>query len=104
MFSSLMRRSVATAAILAFTTSLAMAEVVYNRGNSGDPETLDHHKTSTVYEANILRDLYEGLVIYDAKAQVIPGVATDWTVSDDGLVYTFNLREDAKWSNGDTVT
>ncbi|MEM6617218.1 MAG: peptide ABC transporter substrate-binding protein [Pseudomonadota bacterium] len=99
-----MRRSVATAAILAFTTSLAMAEVVYNRGNSGDPETLDHHKTSTVYEANILRDLYEGLVIYDAKAQVIPGVATDWTVSDDGLVYTFNLREDAKWSNGDTVT
>ena len=43
--------------------------VTYIRGNDADPETLDQHKTSTVDEANILRDLYEGLVIYDAKAQ-----------------------------------
>lgn len=76
----------------------------YVRGNDGDPETLDQHKTSTVAEANILRDLYEGLVIYDAAANVVPGVAESWTISDDGTVYTFRLRDDAIWSNGDPVT
>jgi oligopeptide transport system substrate-binding protein len=82
----------------------AATAATYVRGNDGDPETLDQHKTSTVAEANILRDLYEGLVVYDTKAQVIPGVATDWTISEDGTVYTFTLRNDAKWSNGDPVT
>ncbi|MEM1344889.1 MAG: peptide ABC transporter substrate-binding protein, partial [Pseudomonadota bacterium] len=81
----------------------ALAETVYFRGNDGDPETLDQHKTSTVVEANLLRDLYEGLVIYDPAAQVIPGVATEWTISEDGATYTFTLREDARWSNGDAV-
>ncbi|WP_205319946.1 peptide ABC transporter substrate-binding protein [Notoacmeibacter marinus] len=75
----------------------------YVRGNDGDPETLDQHKTSTVVEARILRDLYEGLVVYDAKAEIIPGVAESWETSEDGLVYTFKLRDDAKWSNGDPV-
>lgn len=82
----------------------ASAETVYNRGNSADPESLDPHKTSTVYEAAILRDLFEGLVMQDATAKVIPGVAESWTVSQDGTVYTFKLRDDAVWSNGDPVT
>ncbi len=82
----------------------AEAQVVYHRGNTADPETLDQHKTSTTYEAHLLRDLYEGLVIYDAAANVVPGVATEWSVSEDGTVYTFTLRDDAKWSNGDPVT
>lgn len=85
-------------------TATASAEVVYHRGNTADPETLDQHKTSTTYESNILRDLYEGLVTYNAKGKAIPGVAESWTVSDDGLVYTFKLRDNAKWSNGDPVT
>lgn len=95
-----MTAGVGLAALLA---GASLAEVVYHRGNDADPETLDQHKTSTVSEAHILRDMYEGLVIYDPQAQVIPGVATEWSVSDDGLVYTFNLRDDAKWSNGDAV-
>lgn len=82
----------------------AFAEVVYNRGNDTDPTTLDHQKTSTVAEGNIFRDLYESLVTQDAKAKVVPGVAESWTVSDDGLKYTFKLRANAKWSNGDPVT
>ncbi|MBL4786396.1 MAG: peptide ABC transporter substrate-binding protein [Cohaesibacteraceae bacterium] len=93
----------ATAFVVPLAVAPALAESVYHRGNTGDPETLDQHKTSTVYEAHILRDLYEGLVIYDADAKVVPGVATSWSTSDDGLVYTFNLRKDAKWSNGDPV-
>ena len=85
-------------------SSAALAEVVYNRGNAADPETLDPHKTSTTYEAHVMRDLFEGLVMQDAKANLIPGAAESWTVSDDGLVYTFKIRADAVWSNGDPVT
>ena len=87
----------------AFTVP-AFAEVVYNRGNSGDPESLDPHKTSTVNEAHILRDLFEGLVMQDKDANTIPGAAESWTVSDDGTVYTFKLRQGATWSDGSPVT
>ncbi|WP_171173306.1 peptide ABC transporter substrate-binding protein [Ruegeria sp. HKCCD8929] len=82
----------------------AASAATYMRGNDGNPETLDQHKTSTVAEANILRDLYEGLVVYTPAAEVTPGVAEEWEVTDDGLVYTFKLRQDANWSNGDPVT
>jgi len=82
----------------------SFAEVVYNRGNAADPESLDPHKTSTVYEAAILRDLFEGLVMQDAKSNLIPGAAESWTLSDDGTVYTFKLRKDGVWSDGSPVT
>ncbi|WP_068317997.1 peptide ABC transporter substrate-binding protein [Polycladidibacter hongkongensis] len=97
------RMTALAAALVAATSLTAAAEVVYHRGNSADPETLDQHKTSTTYEAHILRDLYEGLVAYGANGKVIPGVAESWTTSADGLVYTFKLRDNAKWSNGDPV-
>jgi oligopeptide transport system substrate-binding protein len=85
-------------------SSLSYASAVtYVRGNDGDPETLDQHKTSTIAESNILRDLYEGLVVYDPAAKVVPGVAESWEISEDGLTYTFKLRDTAKWSNGDPV-
>lgn len=82
----------------------ASAEVVLNRGNDTDPATLDHHRTSTISEGNVLRDLYDGLTIQDANGEAVPGVAKSWDISDSGTVYTFHLREDAKWSNGDPVT
>lgn len=96
--------AIGASAALVASTGAASAQSTYIRGEQGDPETLDQHKTSTVVEAAILRDLYEGLVVNDAKGGVAPGVATSWTASDDGLVYTFALRDDAKWSNGDPVT
>lgn len=95
---------VAGITLAAMLSGAAFAEVVWNRGNSADPESLDPHKTSTVYEAHILRDLFEGLVMQDAKANLIPGAAESWTISDDGKVYTFKLRPGAVWSNGDPVT
>jgi oligopeptide transport system substrate-binding protein len=77
---------------------------VLYRGNDTDPATLDHHRTSTVAEANLLRDLYEGLVSPDPAGEVLPAVAESWDISEDGITYTFHLRPDAKWSNGDPVT
>jgi len=82
----------------------AFAEVVYNRGNSADPESLDPHKTSTIYENNIQVDLFEGLLMPDMNAEPIPGAAESWTVSDDGKTYTFKMRQGAKWSDGTPVT
>ena len=91
-------------ALAAMLSTAAFAEMVWNRGNSADPESLDPHKTSTVYEAHILRDLFEGLVMQDQKADLIPGAAESWTVSDDGKVYTFKMRTGATWSDGSPVT
>ncbi|PVE23700.1 ABC transporter substrate-binding protein [Microvirga sp. KLBC 81] len=95
--------AVATAALMG-AMNPAFAEVVYNRANSGEPETLDAHKTSTVQEAHILRDMLEGLVAYSAKGEAIPGQAEKWEVADDGKTYRFTLRNGLKWSNGDPVT
>ncbi|MCE6952476.1 peptide ABC transporter substrate-binding protein [Cereibacter sphaeroides] len=104
MISHSIRTGVCALAVLAGTAGIAAAQVTLVRGNDTDPATLDHHLTSTVSESNILHDLYEGLVVHDAKAEVVPGVAESWEISQDGLTYTFKLRPTAKWSNGDPVT
>lgn len=67
------------------------------------PEMFSITTTDTV-SFNILRHMMEGLTIMDEKDQPIPGVAEKWTISEDGLVYTFDLRKDYKWSNGEAVT
>ena len=53
--------------MLVMTASGAFAEVVYNRGSSADPESLDPHKTSTTYEADLLRDIFMGLVVQPCR-------------------------------------
>lgn len=66
--------------------------------------TLDPQLNEDVSGSDILRDLFEGLLNQDAKGNLIPGVAESWEANDDNTVYTFKLRDDAKWSNGDPVT
>ena len=73
------------------------------RGAGNEPDSLDPQKARSVQGQAILRDLCEGLTVLDKSAGVAPGVATDWTVSADGKTYTFNLRPQARWSNGDRV-
>lgn len=75
-----------------------------DRGLSAEPESLDVHKARSTQAADVLRDIGEGLVTLSSTGEQLPGTAESWQVSDDGLVYTFNLRTNAKWSNGDTVT
>ena len=74
-----------------------------NRGNGAEPDTLDPQIASTQYESNILGDLFLGLMTEDAAGNPVPGAATHFTTSDDGLVYTFTLR-DHTWSDGVPVT
>ena len=73
------------------------------RGNGGDPGSLDPALAEDVHAFNILVDLYEGLLIANAHGALRPGVAAAWNISEDGRIYTFELRPDARWSNGDTV-
>ncbi|WP_428311196.1 peptide ABC transporter substrate-binding protein [Hydrocarboniphaga sp.] len=80
------------------------AEVVLRRGNGPDVETLDPHKVRSVSAGNVVRDLYEGLVSEAPDGALIPGVAESWQIADDGRVYTFSLRDNARWSNGEPVT
>ncbi|WP_459129579.1 peptide ABC transporter substrate-binding protein [Guggenheimella bovis] len=74
------------------------------RHNLGaDPQTIDPALNTAVDGAIVLVNMYEGLVQVDKDNQVIPGVAEKWDISEDGLTYTFHLR-DSKWSDGKPVT
>ncbi|MEI9889133.1 MAG: peptide ABC transporter substrate-binding protein [Rhizomicrobium sp.] len=74
-----------------------------NRGNGAEPDTIDPHKASGNWENNIIGDMFVGLMTDAPDAGVIPGAAESFTVSPDGLVYTFKLR-DHVWSDGKPVT
>jgi oligopeptide transport system substrate-binding protein len=74
--------------------------------NRGDVATLDLQKMSWMQDLRVARTLFEGLVsndIFSRDFRVVPAIAERWTVSEDGLTYTFFLRDNAKWSNGDAV-
>ena len=70
---------------------------------SEPPDMFSVTMTDTV-SFSVLRHVVENLMMLDENDQPIPGVAKDYKVSDDGLVYTFNLRQDMKWTNGEPVT
>jgi len=74
-------------------------------GNGAEPRDLDPHIVIAYTDYNILLALFEGLTVLDeATSRPLPGMAERWDVSEDGLVYTFHLRTEAKWSNGEPLT
>lgn len=80
-------------------------EGVLYRGNASEPESLDPYLVRGAVEWTIVGGLFEGLVVADmVTLEPKPGVAERWEVSADGLVYTFHLRANAKWSDGTAVT
>ncbi len=72
--------------------------------NGAEPESLDPAIITGQLEGRLVNALFEGLTARNPQGQVIPGVASGWAVSQDGKTYTFYLRPDAHWSNGDFVT
>lgn len=76
--------------------------VVLHRGNNAEPLSLDPHKASGTWENNIIGDMFIGLFTENAAGEPVPGMATDYSVSEDGLTWTFTLRE-ARWSDGEPV-
>jgi oligopeptide transport system substrate-binding protein len=76
---------------------------VLRRGLGGDPSSLDPAGATDTFSTQVLQDLYEGLTSESPTGDVLPGVASSWTVDATGTQYTFKLRSDARWSNGKPV-
>lgn len=79
-------------------------EKILRTNNSSEPGSLDPALAQGTHESWILNNLFEGLMKHDSTGQIIPGMAKEYTLSEDNLTYTFTLRDDIKWSNGDPVT
>lgn len=80
-------------------------EQILHLGNGTEPQGIDPHVVTGVPEHNIISALLEGLVSEDPQTlEPVPGVAERWEASEDARVYTFYLRSNAKWSNGEPVT
>ncbi|QJD83789.1 peptide ABC transporter substrate-binding protein [Cohnella herbarum] len=71
---------------------------------ASEPPSLDPGLMTDAQSSIVASGLFDGLTRLNAAGVPQPAIAKDWTISDDGKTYTFNLRDDAKWSNGDPIT
>lgn len=86
------------------TATTSPAKKILRYGNGAEPQDLDPQTITGTPEHRLIQAFFEGLVNEDPQLNIIPGVAERWEISPDGLVYTFHLRANAKWSNGEPVT
>ncbi|MED0824945.1 peptide ABC transporter substrate-binding protein [Bacillus pacificus] len=113
-----MKRKKSHLMVMALVTSLLLT-ACNNKANKSDREakkqvlnvtvseeipSLDTAKTMDGTSAHVMQNIFEGLYVLDDQDQPIPAVAKSFKRSEDGKKYTFDLRKDAKWSNGDSVT
>ncbi|EJS02065.1 peptide ABC transporter substrate-binding protein [Bacillus mycoides] len=113
-----MKRKKSHLIVMALVTTLLLA-ACNNKANKSDTEakkqvlnvtvseeipSLDTTKTMDGTSAHVMQNIFEGLYVLDDQDQPIPAVAKSFERSEDGKKYTFDLRKDAKWSNGDSVT
>ncbi len=69
-----------------------------------EPDSLDPHLSTASDTEAVMHNVYEGLVLFNSDGEIIPGLAESWEISDDGLVYTFHLRNDVTFHNGEHFT
>ena len=84
-------------------TSIGWARTELTVGNGAEPVSLDPHMLRGTSEAQIMKDLFEGLVVYD-NGEIKPGSASSWKILDSGLRYRFEIKEGLKWSDGSPLT
>ncbi|AEM74154.1 peptide ABC transporter substrate-binding protein [Caldicellulosiruptor acetigenus] len=82
----------------------ASSKQVFTYINGAEPRYLDPALNTAADAANIIINVFEGLTRVNVKGETVPGMAEKWTVSKDGLTYTFYIRKNAKWSDGKPVT
>ena len=97
-------RGLLIGALTAAVLGGAALAATLNRGNAQEPDTLDPHRATAQWEGNIIGDMLMGLMTEDAAGDPVPGMASGYEVSPDGLTWTFHLRDDVVWSDGVPVT
>ncbi len=110
-----MKKSIATLLIAAVLTMLSMTACTNQEntpkgagevktgltmGYTTEPEGLDPHRTAAASTFTVTNNIYDTLVGVTSDWQIVPRLATDWKLSDDGMEITFNLRDDVKFHNG----
>jgi peptide/nickel transport system substrate-binding protein len=98
-----------TAALLAALlvlpgAALLAKDKVLNFALSGNPDTLDPHKTAGTLTFQTLKSIYDTLVEADQKEKIVPALAESWTISPDSLTWTFKLRAGVVFHNGEPLT
>lgn len=91
-------------ALAALCLSTSVQAQVLHIGSAGEPQTLDPHKYNLRLEETLLNDLFMGLTTFNAQGEIVPGAAQSWQTSADGLTWTFKLRPDLRWSDGQPLT
>jgi len=86
------------------TPTVQAAERVFHRSGTDDPSTVDPHRVSLAGEQLIMLDLFMGLTTPNMHGRPMPGCAESWTISPDGKVYEFRLRQGLQWSDGVPLT
>lgn len=111
----MMKKSIATLLIAAVLTMLSITACTNQEntpkgagevktglamGYTTEPEGLDPHRTAAASTFTVTNNIYDTLVGVTSDWQIVPRLATDWKLSDDGMEITFNLRDDVKFHNG----
>ena len=90
-------------AALSWWLCLPASGAELRRGLGPEPDSLHIHEAQGLSAIQLLRELREGLVTFDAAGEPVPGMAESWDLSPDGRQYRFRLRGDARWSDGTPV-
>lgn len=85
-------------------TVFAQGAGILNFGLAGNPDTLDPQKTSGTLTFQVVKSFYDTLAEPDATGKIVPALAESWSVSADGLVWTFKLRQGVTFHNGQAFT
>jgi oligopeptide transport system substrate-binding protein len=85
------------------SVAVELGEPSLRRGLGGDPASLDPAAATDNFSTQLVQDLYEGLTGESPTGEIVPAVAASWTIDSAGTTYTFHLRPDARWSNGQPV-
>ncbi|MCL6531167.1 ABC transporter substrate-binding protein [Meiothermus ruber] len=89
--------------VLAAVSLAQKAGGILRAGMQTDPVGLDPHTTNATASRNVLENIYDTLVMLDSKGRIVPGLAQSWSVSPDGLTWTFRLRPGVIFHNGDPL-
>ena len=101
-----MKRLLVSMVVLCLGLVLAQPQYggVLRAGMQTDPVGLDPHATQATASRNMLENVYDTLVMFDSSMQIVPGLAESWETSEDGLSWTFTLREGVTFHDGSPLS